>query len=197
MASFSAIKTSQICILLFFSFAFVLASCFEYEVGGKRGWIKPDGSESETYNEWAEQNRFHIGDTINFKYKKDSVLLVGKDDYMNCNVKNPLLKFDDGNTIYEFDHSGFVYFISGNPGHCELGQKMIIRVMVQSAVHHPTVSAPAPSVEGPIGAPDGGNGLNTDSWAPPAVNSTDMLSVTSCFITLFMGVVMVLYLFME
>ncbi|XP_010676064.2 early nodulin-like protein 21 [Beta vulgaris subsp. vulgaris] len=200
MASFSAIKPFNFSFILFILFSSLVTlhvSCFQYEVGGKRGWIKPDGSEFETYNEWAEQNRFHIGDTINFKYTNDSVLLVERDAYEDCDVHNPILKFNDGNTVFEFDNSGFVYFISGKTSHCQAGQKMIIRVMVQSAAHHPTASTPAPSVEGPSGGRDGGDGMITDSWGPSATNSSDMLSVTSCFLTMFMGVVVVLYLFMD
>lgn len=131
---------------------------------------------------------------IDFKYTNDSVLLVERSDYEDCNVKNPMLKFDDGNTVYEFDKSGFVYFISGKPKHCQAGQKMIIRVMVQYAAHHPTASSPAPSSQGPT---DAGYGFITDSSGPTSTNSSDMLSVTSYCLTLFMGVVIVLYLFMD
>lgn len=134
---------------------------------------------------------------LDFKYTNDSVLLVERDAYEDCDVHNPILKFNDGNTVFEFDNSGFVYFISGKTSHCQAGQKMIIRVMVQSAAHHPTASTPAPSVEGPSGGRDGGDGMITDSWGPSATNSSDMLSVTSCFLTMFMGVVVVLYLFMD
>ncbi|KAL9232822.1 hypothetical protein vseg_007887 [Gypsophila vaccaria] len=179
------------------SLAVVHVSCFQYQVGGDRarGWLKPDGSETETYNEWAEQNRFHIGDTIHFKYSKDSVLQVDREDYGSCNVTSPILKFEDGNTVFKFDHSGFFCFISGKPGHCEAGQKMIVRVMVQSGVHHLPAGAPSPSVEGPTRARDDGDGSIVDSWGPTPVNSTVMLSVASSLLTLFIGVMIVLHLF--
>ncbi|XP_074303446.1 early nodulin-like protein 6 [Silene latifolia] len=207
MASNSATKDRKIhliCTFLFISISIIHVSCFEYVVGGDRGkgWLKPDGSETETYNEWAEQHRFHIGDTIRFKYSKDSVLVVDSEDYGNCNGTRPVAKFEDGNTVFEFDRSGFFFFISGKPGHCEAGQKMIIRVMVQSGVQHPPARSPSPSpsplAHGPDTARDGGDGSVIDSWGPgpgPAVNSTVMLSVTSYLMTLFLGVVIVLYLF--
>ncbi|XP_021740720.1 stellacyanin-like [Chenopodium quinoa] len=202
MTAFSANKATNFSLIfavLFVSLTVFHVSCFQLQVGGDSGWVKPDGSEFETYNEWAEQHRFHIGDTINFKYKKDSVLLVERADYENCDVSNPILKFDDGDTVFEFDRSGFVYFISGEPDHCLAGQKMIIRVMVQAAAHQPTAAAPAPapSAEGPTVGRDGGDGFITDSWGPTPTNASDILSVTSYFMTLFMGVVIVLYLFMD
>lgn len=41
------------------------ASAHEYRVGGPRGWVKPnDQEETETYNDWAGRNRFHIGDSL-------------------------------------------------------------------------------------------------------------------------------------
>ncbi|GAB2248710.1 hypothetical protein Droror1_Dr00012069 [Drosera rotundifolia] len=42
---------------------------------------KVDKFERETYNEWDEQIRFHIGDSLYFKYHKDSVLEVRSEDY--------------------------------------------------------------------------------------------------------------------
>lgn len=40
------------------------ASGFQFEVGDEMGWKRPTGKERETYNEWAAQNRFHIGDSL-------------------------------------------------------------------------------------------------------------------------------------
>ncbi|KAG5546722.1 hypothetical protein RHGRI_018784 [Rhododendron griersonianum] len=102
-----------------------------------KGWAKPTGNDSETYNEWASPNRFHVGDEALFKYQKDSVLVVSKEDYENCITSNPISKFADGNTVFAFDHFGFFYFISGQTGHCKSGQRLIIRVMVQSEVEPP------------------------------------------------------------
>lgn len=40
------------------------AASFQFKVGGDNGWTKPTGNESETYNEWATRNRFHVGDSL-------------------------------------------------------------------------------------------------------------------------------------
>ncbi|KAH6778610.1 early nodulin-like protein 7 [Perilla frutescens var. frutescens] len=156
--------------------AAVLVSGFQFEVGGKTGWRKPTGKEPETYNEWAAANRFHIGDAIHFMYKNDSVMSVSAADYLNCNGSDPVAKFEDGNTVFEFDRPGFFYFISGHLRHCMAGQKLIIRVM------HPLEAELAPS-------PSAGS----DDWASPAVNSTTKLAAFSFYITAFAGLFTVLY----
>lgn len=120
-----------------------------------------------------------------FKYQKDSVLVVSSADYLKCNTSNPISKFEDGNTIFEFDRSGFFYFISGQPDHCKSGQKLIIRVMHPSEVEAPEL-APSPAAAGGDGGWD---------WAPPGFNSTTKLSVISYFILALAGLVVVLYLF--
>ena len=68
---------------------------------------------------------------IVFKYKKgsDTVLVVNKDDYEKCNKKNPIKKFEDSESEFQFDRSGPFYFISGKDGNCEKGQKLIIVVL--------------------------------------------------------------------
>ncbi|URE18205.1 Plastocyanin-like domain [Musa troglodytarum] len=161
-------------------------SGLEFHVGGSRGWIVPAGDEAESYNRWAMRNRFHVGDSVcklhlapavyvvllffhpaansslscnhvDFKYKNDSVLVVDREAYGDCNTTDPLLAFDDGNTTFRFDRYGFFFFISGTPGHCEAGQRLIVRVMV-----HPEFAAagpgPAPGLQ-----PGGGSGSSSGS----------------------------------
>ncbi|CAL9769393.1 unnamed protein product [Musa acuminata subsp. burmannicoides] len=146
-------------------------SAYEFRVGGPRGWTKPTGDELENYNHWATKNRFHIGDSLcklslslysikivllaritfdssfldelsDFKYENDSVLVVDKNAYKECDTKAPLLKFVGGNTTFTFDRHGYFYFISGEPGNCKAGERLIIRVMVHWEV---VISGDAPS----------------------------------------------------
>ncbi|KAJ1412712.1 Phytocyanin domain [Sesbania bispinosa] len=127
---------------------FCLASQ-EFQVGGSKGWVVPPANDTNIYNEWASHNRFHIGDSIQFKYKKDSVMEVGEVDYKNCNATHPTFFSNNGNTVLRLDHSGTYYFISGASGHCQKGQKMIVRVMVpdESLPQH----AKSSGYHGPIG----------------------------------------------
>lgn len=148
-----------------------LTEAYKFFPGGRDGWVLHP---SEDYSQWAGRNRFLINDTIcksayiffinpsymyliiyiysfflvleDFKYKKgeDSVLLVTAEDYSSCNTKNPIKKWDDGDTLFQFDQSGPFYFISGRDGNCQQGQKLTVVVL---AVRRP------PSVPSPTSAP--------------------------------------------
>ncbi|CAL4968211.1 unnamed protein product [Urochloa decumbens] len=113
------------------------AAGLEFHVGGPRGWRVPDGNTS--YGWWANNNRFHVGDRLYFKYSHDSVLVVDRPALDACNTTAPLAAFADGATTVRLDRPGFFCFISGEPGHCEEGQRLVVRVMV-----HPAALAAAP-----------------------------------------------------
>ncbi|KAI0504220.1 hypothetical protein KFK09_015170 [Dendrobium nobile] len=169
MASRSSLQS----VKLFFFLILLSASAFlkdaatatQFRVGGPLGWRKPTGFESETYNQWAGRNRFHVGDSLYFKYEKDSLLVVGKDHYDECNTMNPLLRFTDGNTTFRFDRFGYFYFISGQWGHCKAGQKLIVRVMV----HPEMIPAPAPA---PMSVPFVGSSPTSWSGSPDQPESS-------------------------
>uniref|UniRef100_A0A3Q7J606 Phytocyanin domain-containing protein n=1 Tax=Solanum lycopersicum TaxID=4081 RepID=A0A3Q7J606_SOLLC len=124
--------------------ACLINSCYAYQfyVGGRAGWVP---NPSENYNNWAERMRFQVNDTLVFKYKKgsNSVLVVNKDDYDKCNTNNPIMKMDDGNSIFKFDHSGPFFFISGNKNDCQNGSQKLITVVL--AIRPPPPSTPATS----------------------------------------------------
>ncbi|CAM0944447.1 unnamed protein product [Alopecurus aequalis] len=128
-----------------------------YIVGDVRGWALPSGNGAETYNHWAKKSRFQVGDILDFKYAaNDSVLLVNHDDYKMCSTASPLSRFTDGDTKFTFDRAGFFYFVSGVPGHCEAGQRMIVRVVAHSAVAAAPASPPSigvGSAYSPVSAP--------------------------------------------
>lgn len=129
-----------------------------------------------------------------FKYHKDSVLVVNSSDYKSCNTSNPISKFNDGDTVFEFDRSGFFYFISGKHGHCKSGQRLIIRVMHPSEIENEAPeSAPATA---PALAPVGGSGggWDSDHWGPPGVG---LSSATKAYVasTALGSMLFVLYLF--
>ena len=90
-----------------------------------------------------------------FKYANDSVLLVSHDDYKQCSTETPVRRFTGGDTKFTLDGLGPFYFVSGVPGHCEKGQRMIARVRMPSSL---TAGAPAaapgmPPAVGAGGAP--------------------------------------------
>ncbi|CAN6584971.1 unnamed protein product [Malus baccata var. baccata] len=64
-----------------------------------------------------------------FNYTKDSVMVVTKDEYEKCHSAHPIFYSNNGATTFTLDRPGLFYFISGVAGHCERGQKMIIKVL--------------------------------------------------------------------
>ncbi|XP_038688620.1 early nodulin-like protein 1 [Tripterygium wilfordii] len=193
MASSCDWLTKVVLLLLILVSGFASSvSSFQFQVGGEQGWTKPNKNQTETYNDWATMNRFHVGDSLYFKYKNDSVLVVNHTSYNDCIVSNPITKYEDGETVIEFNRYGFFYFISGNPGHCKAGQKLVIRVMV-----HPAAAAMAPEPAAQSPGSDGGDGSwDSFNWGPPSVNSTIGLSLASYFMTALGGVLVILYLLM-
>lgn len=83
-----------------------------------------------------------------FRYKKDSVLVVTAEEYEKCRSTRPSFFSNNGDTQYKLNRSGNFYFISGAAGHCELGEKMILKVIS----HAPGTSPPGPD------SPDSSNG---------------------------------------
>lgn len=106
----------------------------------------------------------HGGRSADFKYAaKDSVLLVDRDDYKMCSTVTPLTRFADGDTKFKFERTGFFYFVSGVPGHCEAGQRMMVSVVGHSMLaaapaKPPSVGvggrAPSPSPSRAVSAPE-------------------------------------------
>ncbi|KAM0850219.1 hypothetical protein ACQ4PT_053238 [Festuca glaucescens] len=134
---------ATICILLAASVPPSSSIPAVYSVGDVRGWALPSGNGTETYNHWAKKNRFQVGDVLDFKYVNDSVFLVNHDDYKMCSTASPVSRFTDGDTKFAFDRPGFFYFVSGVPGHCEAGQRMIVRVVAHSALAAAPASPPS------------------------------------------------------
>eukprot|EP01018_Ginkgo_biloba_P010157 Gb_03778 [translate_table: standard] len=163
-----------VCFVLALQSMCMKAQGNEFKVGGGGGWRVPTGSETETYNKWAERNRFQVGDTLLFKYKPngDSVLQVSPQDYNTCNTSKPIASFnDDGNTEFKFPNSGPFYFISGASGNCEKGQKLVVVVMYPRGRH---AKAPAPMAVSPTPTTS-----SASAPAPMAISPTPTTSPAS------------------
>ncbi|XP_066346933.1 early nodulin-like protein 21 [Miscanthus floridulus] len=121
------------------------ADATAFEVGGDDGWVVPSASDGGRYNQWASKNRFLVGDIVHFKYKEDSVMVVTEADYDSCRASHPIFFSNNGDTEVELDHPGPIYFISGDTGHCERGQRMVVRVVGPGAPPPAPPSPPAPT----------------------------------------------------
>lgn len=92
------------------------------------------------------------------------MLQVTADAYHTCDLSSdPLLKLDDGNSIFNLTKPGRVYFISGQPKHCLKGQKLWVDVPKADGTHvQPTSDDLAALAPTPGALPAG-----IDSAAPP------------------------------
>ena len=54
---------------------------------------------------------------------------VNETDYKRCNSSHPNFFSNNGNSVFRLNKPGPFYFISGVSGHCEKGQRMIVKVM--------------------------------------------------------------------
>ncbi|XP_057450452.1 early nodulin-like protein 7 [Lotus japonicus] len=182
------------------SFLFLLCSCLiiflaspntpveaamQFQVGGHLGWHEPN--ETEFYTQWAERNRFQIGDSLVFEYQDDSVLSVEKSDYFDCDTSDPITAFDNGKSTFNLERSGAFYFISGTGDHCKNGQKLLVEVMSQ----HPGIKSPPPVSEAPANAPQGFSGMApspqsfSDSASSPSdgyESSASVMLISSTFV---------------
>jgi len=103
-----------------------------------------------------------------FKYAQDSVLVVDRPAFDACNATEPLAAFTDGSTTVRLDRPGFFCFISGEPGHCQQGQRLMVRVMV-----HPSglaAAAPAPGILAQAHSRAGAPGRRRGARPPPLPN---------------------------
>lgn len=78
------------------------------------------------------------------------------ESYNNCNLKDPILFINNGNSLFNVTKPGDFYFTSGVEGHCEKSQKLHISVygngsFADSSADGPSASAPSyPTVFGAI-----------------------------------------------
>ncbi|KAG0498758.1 hypothetical protein HPP92_003449 [Vanilla planifolia] len=140
---------------------------FQYDVGGDRGWAVPPSNDSAFYNQWASRNRFQVGDTLRFNYEKDSVMAVDEQEYDKCASPHPIFFSNNGSTQFDLDQPGLFYFISGVPGHCGRGQKMIVKVLGGSPV--PVVSPPPDEKGGDESPPETGSAKTRSAFVLPAL----------------------------
>lgn len=75
---------------------------------------------------------------------KDSVLHVTQDDYAHCNTAASLAMYNDGHTVFQLNHSGPFYFISGVEEHCLKNEKLVVVVLADRS-NASSSSAPTPS----------------------------------------------------
>ncbi|GMI66011.1 hypothetical protein HRI_000270400 [Hibiscus trionum] len=121
---------------LFCAFQFLLilqtqVLCYQYKVGDLDAWGIPTGVNPQVYAKWTKVNSFKPGDSLLFLYppSQDSVIQVTEQSYNTCNLKDPILYMNNGNSLFNITKPGEYFFTSGEAGHCEKKQKLYIAVL--------------------------------------------------------------------
>lgn len=79
-----------------------------------------------------------------FKYNHEfhNVIEVSRQDYELCNSSLPILTYTTGHDSIEIKSAGHHYFLCGNPGHCDAGQKLGIFVHCDDGGNYTGLSPP-------------------------------------------------------
>ncbi|KAL4186188.1 hypothetical protein AMTRI_Chr09g12960 [Amborella trichopoda] len=122
---------SQTLILCVFSVlsATTSVSATTHIVGDDHGWTL-----GYNYQKWSMDHRFHVGDELVFKYNAShhSVVRVNETAFTNC-IKEPNLGIErSGHDTISLEEEGQRWYICGEDIHCELGQKLQIKVLLAS-----------------------------------------------------------------
>ncbi|XP_019200501.1 PREDICTED: stellacyanin-like [Ipomoea nil] len=132
--------------------------CYQYKVGDLASWNVPSSSNPDVYIKWSKNQTFKIGDSLFFLYppSQDSVIQVTKESYRTCNLKDPILYLNNGNSLFNITAPGNIFFISGAKGHCQNSQKLQVFVAggngsagYDDGADIPIASAPAAAAAGP------------------------------------------------
>ncbi|OAY59702.1 mavicyanin [Manihot esculenta] len=131
MANLTSPKSLVLYAFQLLLLAQIQVSCYQYKVGDLDAWSIPSSANPQVYTFWSKYHSFQIGDSLLFLYppSQDSVIQVTEQNYNSCNLKDPLLYMNNGNSLFNITTHGEFYFTSGIPGHCEKKQKLRISVL--------------------------------------------------------------------
>ncbi|XLR42929.1 hypothetical protein S83_027589 [Arachis hypogaea] len=90
-------------MIIFLGASSAVEGARDFKVGDHLGWHEPGPNNISYYIQWAQRNRFQIGDSLVFEYQNDSVLVVEKWKYFHCDTNNPITFYDDGNSTVILD----------------------------------------------------------------------------------------------
>ncbi|KAJ4840911.1 hypothetical protein Tsubulata_001104 [Turnera subulata] len=130
MANLRSLRFPVLCAFQFLVLVQTQVFCYQYKVGDLESWGIPTSANPKVYFYWSKYHTLKLGDQLLFLYppSQDSVIQVTKENYNSCNLKNPILYMNDGNSLFNITTEGEFFFTSGEPGHCEKHQKLYIAV---------------------------------------------------------------------
>uniref|UniRef100_A0A7N0UII7 Phytocyanin domain-containing protein n=1 Tax=Kalanchoe fedtschenkoi TaxID=63787 RepID=A0A7N0UII7_KALFE len=179
----SGINTNK--LLYVFKILLLLAAAYteqvhskQYKVGDLDAWGIPTAANPHVYTTWSKKHDFKIGDSLLFLYppSQDSVIQVREGSFKTCNLEDPILHMDDGNSLFNITSNGTFYFTSGEAGHCGKQQKLQISIGEgeDAASDGPSSSA---DVSSPSYQPAFGTIPSPSSAAPSLMSITSMAAV--------------------
>ncbi|WCJ30036.1 Mavicyanin [Euphorbia peplus] len=122
-----------------------------HTVGGSAGWAVP--TDPSFYEDSVANITFVAGDSLVFKWTSiHNVLEVtSKEEYDKCTITNGILK-ETSPVKIPLPQNGTFYFICSIGPHCQLGQKVTIKVgngISTSSPSPPASSPPSPPASSP------------------------------------------------
>uniref|UniRef100_A0A3Q7HR33 Phytocyanin domain-containing protein n=1 Tax=Solanum lycopersicum TaxID=4081 RepID=A0A3Q7HR33_SOLLC len=122
---------------------------------------------------------------------EDSVIQVTKQNYNSCNLKNPILYMNNGNSLFNITRPGEFYFTSGAEGHCEKLQKLHISIGGGNGTSYDEADSPAfapsPSYTNVFGSIPVQSSNSTSASSSGKVEISVFAAVGLLFLTLFIG----------
>lgn len=109
------------------------------------------------------------------------MIQVRKKDYERCDRSEPIRGYKDGHTKIELKRSGPFYFISGEEGHCQRGEKLLVVVL---SPNHNRSDAVAPVKAHVSNAAAPVKALITNKGSGHPLNGAWSLVATACFLLL-------------
>lgn len=183
MGNLRSSRFQFLCAFQFFMLVQTRVSCYQYKVGDLDAWGIPSSANAHVYTNWSKNHIFKIGDSLLFLYppSQDSVIQVTGQSFNACNLTDPILYMNNGNSLFNITSLGEFYFTSAVPGHCEKKQKLQISVLSGNGS-----SAFSPSY-GPSALPD--SSYPTVFGSIPAANSSSPSQRAPVFLAAVMGFV--------
>ncbi|XP_074265019.1 early nodulin-like protein 8 [Silene latifolia] len=113
--------------------------CYQYKVGDLDAWGIPTAANPDVYIKWSKSHVFRVGDSLLFLYppSQDSMIQVRPEAFKSCSLKDPILRMKDGNSVFNITQPGEFYFMSGEEGHCQKGQKLHMSLAGDGAIAYP------------------------------------------------------------
>jgi hypothetical protein len=105
-----------------------------------------------------------------FDAAADSVVEVTLDDYNRCSTASPLNTYKTSGATVPLPRSGPRYFVSGTPGNCDKGERLIVVVMSEKHARSKG-SAPVPAAV-PAKSPQAAGLVDAPAPAPEAARVT-------------------------